>query len=223
MNPQLVFFDVDGTLTTGNTWDGIFQYPGINRLKVAWLRVSIQPYILLRRLYLFGEARFFQMWMQKIAALLKNWSQEEVNALCEWLVTVYLKESFRADVVDILKQQQAQGAQVVLVSMLFQGGVHKLGEQLGADGAIGTALEFKDGKVTGKLVGNVCFGPRKLDFLRTYLEQHALEISLEDCAAYADSYSDAPMLAMVGKAVAVYPHKNLRDAAIEQKWQIYEK
>src|SRR5690606_29007198 len=136
----------------------------------------------------------------KIARLIKNWPQNERDDLFQWLAHDFLQDSYR--VLDVLHLHKAEGAHVVLVSILFEDGVRKICERLNVDGAIGTALEIKNGKASGKIIGNVCFGSRRLDFLRHYLSVHAPDISLEDCIAYADSYSDAPMLAIVGKAVA---------------------
>lgn len=220
MTPRLVFFDVDGTLIPGHTWDGILEYPGISRRKVIWLRLSTLPIRVLRRLYLLGQARFYQIFMQRLAGLMKKWTQGELDEMFGWLAGTYLQESYRPDVVKILNEYKAQGSQIVLVSVLFEEGIRKICEHLNADGAIGTRLEIVNGKVTGKILGDACIGPRKLNFLRQYLA--AQGISLQDCAAYADSYyDDAPMLAIVGMPVAVYPDENLHLTAIEQQWAIY--
>jgi HAD superfamily hydrolase (TIGR01490 family) len=178
------------------------------------------PYFVLRQLYLIGETRYQHQRVQQFAGIFKGWSTDDMNALNTWLVQE--KFTYREDVLTILKRHHQQGSNVVLVSTLFTSIVQKVCEVMEFDGAIGTEQAVEKDKLTGKIIGDVCVGPRKVDFLRRYLLKHHPGVTLKECAAYADSYSDAPMLAVVGMPVAVYPDKNLKEAAIEQKWRIHE-
>jgi len=43
---------------------------------------------------------------------------------------------------------------------------------------------------------------------------------MDDCAAYADNWSDRALLQRVGKAVVVHPHRRLRRLAKKRGWEI---
>jgi len=47
-------------------------------------------------------------------------------------------------------------------------------------------------------------------------------IDLDGSYAYTDSFTDMPMLEVVGNPVAVNPEKELREAALENEWPILE-
>jgi len=203
-------------------WSGIFQYPAISRVRVARLYTVNAPNWGLYRAGLLSHAYFLRGWIRSLARLLKNWPQQEVDGLFDWLaneqlVTVYQEEMLRS-----IENHRAEGTAIVLASSYFQQAVEKVAVRVGADAALGTPLEFKNGIVTGKITQRVCVGPRRLDFIREYLKSNQLPITLKDCIAYGHSYLDAPMLAAAGQAVAVYPDKDLRDAALEQGWDILE-
>jgi HAD superfamily hydrolase (TIGR01490 family) len=218
---EVAFFDIDGTLIQGDTWAGILHYPHINRLKVLGLQAATLPRLALLKVYLLGQARFRAGWIRGLAGLLKGWRREEVEELFDWLANNYLVDRYHEEVIALLRAHQAQGTKIVLISTIFEDAAQKIADRLGADGVIGTRLAFEQGIATGRVGGKVAVGSRRINFIRGYLKKHWEDVDLAECIAYADSYIDAPMLAMMGAAVAVYPDDDLRAAAREQGWRIY--
>jgi phosphoserine phosphatase len=78
-----------------------------------------------------------------------------------------------------------------------------LAEHLGATDIIANKLEIKDRFATGKLIRPVVAGPEKARLLREHARGRGHE--LDECFAYSDSYSDVPMLSVVGYPAAVNP------------------
>jgi HAD superfamily hydrolase (TIGR01490 family) len=76
------------------------------------------------------------------------------------------------------------------------------------------------GRHTGRPMGEVCFGPGK----RTHAERYAREVGvpLSACAFYTDSYSDLPVLEVVGRPVAVHPDHRLRREALRRGWPVVD-
>ena len=93
-----------------------------------------------------------------------------------------------------------------------------IARRLGLTGALGTVAESKDGKYTGRLVGEVLHGPAKAHAVRALAAREGL--NLRRCSAYSDSVNDVPMLSAVGTAVAVNPDSELRDIARARGWEI---
>lgn len=92
--------------------------------------------------------------------------------------------------------------------------------RLGLTGAMGTVSEIQDGVYTGRLVGRPMHGVAKAAAVRALAAREGLDLSR--CHAYSDSYNDLPMLTVVGHPVAVNPDAQLRQAAIENRWPIYD-
>ena len=63
-------------------------------------------------------------------------------------------------------------------------------------------------------------GPGKVEAMREVAAADGID--LEGSFAYTDSYTDLPMLELVGHPVAVNPEKELREAAEENEWPITE-
>ena len=152
----------------------------------------------LHRLGLLSRARFFRLWIKNMP----------------WLLV-----GLRPDVAEVLRQHQAEGHQVILVSGAFEELLAYIGERLGVRHVVGTRLELTRGRYSGRAI-KPCFGPDKVVLLTELLAKSGLEVDLSQSFAYGDSISDVPMLELVGNPVAVYPDSLLRDYASQKGWQI---
>jgi len=81
-----------------------------------------------------------------------------------------------------------------------------------------TRLEEKDGRWTGRVLGQPMFGEAKAIALWWYAEKWKL--NLAESSAYGDGALDEWMLASVGKPFAVNPDSGLRRTARRQRWEI---
>lgn len=110
------------------------------------------------------------------------------------------------------------GQQVWLVTATPVELAQVIAKRLGLTGALGTVAESKDGVFTGRLVGDILHGLGKAHAVRTLAIREGL--NLKRCTAYSDSYNDAPMLSLVGTAVAVNPDADLRELAKTRGWEV---
>jgi len=83
---------------------------------------------------------------------------------------------------------------------------------------IATRLEEKDGRWTGRTLGEAMFGEGKAKAV--WRSAADMKLDLPQCFAYGDSATDAPMLAAVGKAFAVNPSSGLAGIARTHEWPI---
>ena len=93
-----------------------------------------------------------------------------------------------------------------------------IAHRLGLTGALGTVSEIKDGRDTGRLVGEMMHGEAKAEAVRALAEREDLDLSR--CTAYSDSANDLPMLTLCGTAVAVNPDTELRAVARSRGWTV---
>jgi HAD superfamily hydrolase (TIGR01490 family) len=222
-NVRAALFDIDGTLTSGGeVWAALIESSHVGRFKRAWLYGTAMPHYMVSKTGLVSQTGFRDRWVRLMAWLMAGWPVQQAQEHYDQIVIEGLLPRLRSDVVEIVKQHQTMGHPVVLVSTMFEGIVQGFAAHIGADTGLGSRVEFRHDRCTGRITGETCSGARKVDFARQYLEQHYAGLPMADCAAYADSRSDIPFLAEAGYPVATYPDEDMRAAAQERGWTIYE-
>ena len=108
---------------------------------------------------------------------------------------------------------------MILVSGAFEELLACLGERLGVQHVVGTRLELRNGRYSGRAI-KPCFGPDKVVLLTELLAKSGLEVDLSQSFAYGDSIFDVPVLELVGNPVAVYPDSQLWEYAMQRGWRI---
>ena len=96
--------------------------------------------------------------------------------------------------------------------------MNRLAKYLGATDVIANRLEIHQGYATGKLLRPVVAGPEKARLVREHAR--AKGYYLDECFAYSDSYSDVPMLSVVGQPAAVNPDSALERLARAYHWPV---
>ena len=91
-------------------------------------------------------------------------------------------------------------------------------EELRLDGMICNHFEQVDGVLSGEPAQRLCFGEGKLRLAESIVEGSSIQLS--DCYFYTDSYSDLPLLEMVGEPRVVTPDRKLRREANLRAWTI---
>ena len=219
---EAAFFDFDGTLFRGSTWRGIALHhrtTGTNRT-MLWL--YLYSHLALYPLYRAGLLKrkpYYLLWAKNMSWTLRGLTVEQAQGVFRWLWENYVKSRLRPEIMSIWEEHRSKGRKLVIVSGSFEPLIKFVGEQLGADWAIGTELEVRNGRLTGRIKGPLCFGEGKLDRLRAFLASHP-DLDLSRSYAYADSIYDLPVLELVGNPVAVYPDPELAAYAESKGWPI---
>lgn len=211
--------DLEGTLTTGETWRGMAAWMQAHGRAGQYQRFFYRnlPGAIAARLGFRDKRAFQDRFMEGAAGLLAGLSQEELGAVSEWVVTNELWPRRRPQVLDELQKIQQQGRRLVLCSATFQPILEAFARRMGEGVvALGTPLEIEGGVFTGRLRGPVRSGVRKAEQLSTFLRGEAL------FAAYGDSLPDLPMLELAEEPVVVYPEARLRQLAVERNWRVIE-
>lgn len=73
-----------------------------------------------------------------------------------------------------------------------------------------------DGILTGELVGDSLWGPRKAQAAIDYAAREGVELA--SCFAYSNGGEDVPLLEAVGRPVALNPDPDLQRYAAKKKW-----
>lgn len=94
-------------------------------------------------------------------------------------------------------------------------------KDLSLDAVLCNRFEVDDtGLYTGKPLGDLCYGVGKLTHALAYAKSQGVELS--ECSFYTDSFADLPVMAKVGRPVAVNPDGRLRRIASTRGWEIVD-
>jgi HAD superfamily hydrolase (TIGR01490 family) len=215
--PRAAFFDVDGTLVRTNVVHA-FAYYAMNQgtlFGTAWRTArtvaSLPVYWALDQV---NRKVFNEVFYRAYQGI----SQDRLLVLAEELLEDVLKPAIHPGTPRLLDQARRAGCRIVLVTGALDFTVEGLARHLGADDLLANRMHFVDGVATGRVVPPLIEGAHKAQAIRQYCLRHGL--ALDRSHAYSDSFSDYPMLAVVGHPAAVNPDLRLRNVARSYEWPI---
>lgn len=218
---RFAFFDIAGTLVEGNPWRGFMHTERIAKARVYGTYPLTLPAWLARKMKVIPDATFRQIWIRQMAWMLRGMHRDEILKVFDWIAQEYMGQNYQDDVVARLQQHKADGDTVILISGMFTEMSQAFADHLGADLGLGTVLGFDDdGRCTGRIVGDGCAGALKAIALQNYLESQSVDPAEHELFAYADSYSDVPLLSLADHATATYPDTGLAELAAVRGWPV---
>ena len=213
------YFDVDGTLTATNLIQPTIHYLS-NQASVSKSFRRLGKAILDGPRMLLGEKQDRRICNEILFSHYRGMSADRLKLLSEEVFEDIVRPALYPGAPDLIRQCKSAGFRVVLVTGSLYGSTEYLARHLGADDIITNRLEMKDGKATGKLQKPVVAGPEKANLMVADAKLHGHNLS--DCHAYSDSYSDVPMLSVVGHAFCVNPDRKLSRLARAYRWPIID-
>jgi len=221
----VALFDSDGTLYTAQFGRGMMKYSDEHGRKYFSRRyyASILPTYFLFKIKLASWQKLQHALLANLSGLLQGLDQEQAVTALTWLLHEYLLPTQRADVFKRLKEHQANGHKVMIVSGMLMPCAELFRKYLGADGAIGTQPELINGRYTGRTVLPLISSEAKADKVKELVQSRSWDVDWTSSYAYGDSYTDSAMLNLVGNPVAVYPDSKLFTLAKEKQWEVLGK
>ncbi len=211
------FFDVDGTLT---------PEPSLERRFFRAMRqsagMSIGSYLLL-------ALEALRLLPQGIAAMV-NGNKRYWNGLrCDQVLQQMEAIVFFEEGIERAAWHARQGHKIVLVTGMPEPLARMVARamecELDARGVgsqlliCATRMEERNGKWTGRLLGEAMYGEEKSRAMKLLAHEH--RIDLRSSHAYGNALLDRPMLAAVGHAHAVNPGRDLAAVANQCDWEIW--
>ena len=156
----------------------------------------------------------------QLIRLTTGWKADRLRRLVRETVDEVISPVVYAEALALIEHHRREGREIVIVSVSPEEVVRPLAGYLGVSNVIATRSAVdEEGRYTGRLTF-YANGPGKAEAIRDLAQEWNLD--LEGCFAYSDSYSDLPMLEIVGHPVAVNPDRVLRQAAAERSWSVLE-
>jgi phosphoserine phosphatase len=224
MTGPIVVSDMDGTLSTAETWRGVHAWILANRPSPAARRFVTMhlPQVILARYGVVDRERFRARWQVDHARLLRGVPAAQLVEFGEWVVAEFLWPARRQVAVDALTQAVRDAraadpaARVILATGAYQPIGDAFGRRIEADDTLGTPLEVRDGVATGGLAAPVQSGTQKAAAVRALADGNPVLV------AFGDTAADIPLLELARRAVAVAPDGGLRQAAVDRGWEVLE-
>jgi len=213
------YFDVDGTLVGTNLLHPTVMYFA-NQASPLKSAMRIGSALLQAPAMAMAEMRDRRLFNELLFSHYKGMSEDRMAVLSEEVFDTIVKPRIFPGAQDLINQCKASGKRVVLITGSLDWTIRYLTEYLDADHFIANRLEMKDGKATGKLLRPVVAGPEKAGLM----VDDAREVGhdLAQCSAYSDSYSDVPMLSVVGHPACINPDAKLARLARAYDWPILD-
>jgi fatty acyl-CoA reductase len=117
-----------------------------------------------------------------------------------------------------IREHRAAGHRTIMITAAAEPFVRPFAPLF--DLLLGAELEIRDGRFTGFMSQPPLVGEARAAWLRRYALQE--RVDLKRAYAYADSYSDLPLLRAVGNPVAVSPDSALYRHARRRRWPVEE-
>jgi len=213
---RLAVLDVDHTLVDGSTafW---FGYYLARHGEIPWSTLMRGGYWAIKHRTGFIDV---EAVMQGSAGHLGGMSTEHIDHLTEQSFKTHIQPRIFGQAREIVARCHDLGIQTLLLSASGSQMVEQVARELGVPDHIGNELEMSDGIATGRLLQPYAYGVGKLDALESYIAERSID--LEQCAGFADSQSDLPLLRRLGSPHAVNPDRTLRREARENAWPILD-
>lgn len=217
---RVAIFDFDGTLYKHETFrlliNHLKKHPIYNRNYQTFFRTLLPRYIG-SKLNIYPESKMRTESMQAYVSALDRLTKKEINHYFSEIAED-MHPHLNSAVIERLNQHKNDNLHLMLVSGAFTPLLNCFQKELKFDTVIGTNIPFLRNEVnkTEKIVH--IQGERKVKKIQELL--HDKQIDWQNSYAYADSYSDLPVLQLVGNPVAVNPNKKLHQFAKENKWEI---
>jgi alcohol-forming fatty acyl-CoA reductase len=209
-------FDLEGTIVNSNVVESYLWARLATMPRSGWLR-ELADLARCAPRYLYAERRdrgeLLRAFLRRYAGV----RAEELRALVTDVLGDALLHRVMPEATRQIRAHRAAGHRTVLITGAVDLHVEPLSVLF--DDVVASRMHTKDGVLTGFLETPPLVDEARAAWLRQYTQRHGLH--LDRSYAYADSYSDRPLLEAVGHPHVVNPDSQLFRHARRRHWVMH--
>jgi HAD superfamily hydrolase (TIGR01490 family) len=214
---RAAFFDVDGTLVRTNIVH-TYAFYAMNQGSILGTAWKTAQTILSVPLFLVTDRLNRKLFNEIFYSYYAGQSEDRLEALASEMFEEVIRPAIYPGTRRLIDESRRAGCRIVLVTGALDFTMNHLAEHLGVDDLIANRMRFVQGVATGQVIPPIIEGAHKALAVRDYCVREGL--ALEKSFAFSDSFSDYPMLAVVGHPAAVNPDPRLARVARAYEWPI---
>jgi len=138
---------------------------------------------------------------------------------CDVWFKEYVLEHVQVEGRAAVERHRAEGHLVAIVTGATVYAAGPVAKELGIQEIVCSELEVEAGRLTGRIIEPLCYGPGKLERARKLAERTGFDLA--ESSFYSDSITDLPLLEAVRYPHVVNPDARLRRAAKQRGWPIH--
>jgi alcohol-forming fatty acyl-CoA reductase len=215
--PVLAVFDMEGTIITSNVVESYVWARMADLEPDRWPGELVSVFGRVPG-YLQTDRRDRGDFLRTFFRRYEGASVQGLQRLIDGHVAEFMLQKASAAALRRVREHRAAGHRTIMITAAAEIFVRPLSPLF--DIVIGAELEERDGRFTGFMSQPPLVGEARAAWLRRYALQE--EVDLRHSYAYADSYSDLPLLRAVGNPVVVSPDSALYRHARRRRWPIEE-
>ena len=214
---EAAFFDLDKTVIATASMVA-FGRPLYNEGLISRRTVLRSLYGQLVYMHMGASDEKLQRIRESVLTLTRGWDQKRIREIVRETLEQVVEPIVYREALELIDEHKAAGRRVFIVSASPEEIVEPLGAYLGVDEVIASRARIDDeGRYTGEME-RYAYGPFKADIMRELAASEGIDLAAS--YAYSDSYTDAPMLEVVGHPVAVNPDRVLLKLARDKGWEV---
>jgi HAD superfamily hydrolase (TIGR01490 family) len=209
-------FDLEGTIVNSNVVESYLWARLATMPRSSWLR-ELADLARSAPRYLYAERRdrgeLLRAFLRRYAGV----RADEMRALVTEVLGDALLHRVMPEATRQIRRHRAAGHRTVLITGAVDLHVEPLSVLF--DEVVASRMHTRDGVLTGFLETPPLVDEARAAWLRKYAQDHHLQ--LDRSYAYADSYSDRPLLEAVGHPHVVNPDSQLFRYARRRRWVVH--
>ena len=217
---RLVVFDFDGTSISGNSPVALVKHLAAKQM--------LGPTYLLR-IAAWGVAYAWHLpqneeWVRGLVfSAFEGMPKEKVDAFLSDFYDEQIEPLYRPQADEAMRRHAEQGDTVMVVSATFEPIILRAMEKHAFSNQVSVRMEVDgNGCYTRRVLGKAVEGEEKVRRVKSFADAMFGEGNWDLVCAYADHYSDIPLLETAQHPVAVSPGPALARHAKRRKWDIVD-